>query len=92
MLVRTLSLAAVMVFLLAGGRAEAQCTYWNSGPALNAGHNGRIEAFASFNWSGTPDLFAGGTFSTIGGVSCSNIAERIGSQWVPMYPARALIE
>ena len=57
--------------------AAAQCE-WS---ALGSGINGRVDALTVFDDGTGPALYAGGIFTTAGGVAANRIAKWDGTQW-----------
>jgi len=76
------------LFNQAGGLSAPGIARWNgtSWSSLAGGMNGSVHALASFddNLGGDPWLFAGGNFTTAGGVPASGIARWTGSSWVAL--------
>ncbi|MBX3323034.1 MAG: hypothetical protein KF757_08605 [Phycisphaeraceae bacterium] len=78
------------VFTTAGGTAANRIAKWDgsewhslSGPSGN-GINEFVNALAVFDDGTGPVLYAGGMFSTAGGISVENIAAWNGSEWSTM--------
>ncbi len=75
-------------FTSAGGVAANHVAGWNgsSWEALGGGMNGDVHALAVFDdGSGAgPALYAGGTFTSAGGVAANHVARWNGSSWAPL--------
>jgi len=73
-------------FTTAGGVAANNIARWNgsSWSALGSGMSGanlRVSALVVYDDGGGPALYAGGSFTTAGGVAANNIAKWNGSSW-----------
>src|SRR5262249_20824902 len=77
-------------FTTAGGGAANRIAKWNgtSWAALSGGVNGFGAALAGFDDSGAPTpcpaLYAGGDFTTAGGVAANRIAKWNGTSWAAL--------
>ncbi|HEX6886161.1 MAG TPA: HYR domain-containing protein [Planctomycetota bacterium] len=69
------------LFLVANRIARWNGSNWSS---LGSGMNDTVYALASHDEGGTPVLYAGGEFTTAGGVSASRIARWDGSSWTAL--------
>jgi len=76
-------------FNTAGGVSASRIAKWDGsswtplGSGMN-GFNGSIVALTVFDDGTGPALYAGGSFTTAGGVSASRIAKWDGSTWTPL--------
>jgi trimeric autotransporter adhesin len=74
-------------FTTAGGVTRNRIAKWNGnnwsalGTLLGTGVSGRVNALAVFDDGGGPALYAGGSFTTAGGVSANYIAKWDGTTW-----------
>jgi hypothetical protein len=78
-------------FTTAGGVALSRIARWDgsvwsplTGPTGAMGVNNRVNALTVFDDGAGPALYAGGTFTTDGGVALSHIARWDGSVWSPL--------
>lgn len=76
----TLVCALLVALVASSTRARAQCTTWETGPG-NPGLNSPVWSLASFDDGSGPSLFAGGTFTSAGGVPMGFIARWDGIAW-----------
>ena len=68
--------------LVVAGEARAQCPDWAPGFSSPwPGTDGTVRSLAVFDDGSGPALYAGGWFSTAGGVSAANIARWNGTSW-----------
>ena len=56
----------------------------SSWAALGSGLNGSVHALTVFDDGGGPALYAGGSFTSAGGVAASRIAKWDGSSWAAL--------
>ena len=81
------SFLAVLPFAL-GPSARAQCLQWDSrfgAPATGGnGMNQGVHAFTVFDDGSGRALYAGGSFTSAGGVSANRIAKWDGASWSPL--------
>ncbi len=77
-------------FTTAGGVSANRIAKWNGanwsalGAGVQGGSSPEVHALTVFDDGGGPALFAGGTFTTAGGVSANRIAKWNGSSWSPV--------
>ncbi len=83
-------LVAAGTFSMAGGMAVNNIAQWDgtAWSALSTGVNGVVNAMAEYDHDGpgpaTPKLVVGGTFTSVGPVQMSRIAQWDGAVWSPL--------